>query len=240
MKVRQFHRWDLTYDEAVAVQRRLAARVRQGPPLRKVETIAGADVSAGRKDEILTAVVVVMRLKTLEILEVSRAKMRARWPYVPGFLSFREAPVVLEAFRRLRTPPDLVICDGQGRAHPRRLGLASHVGLALGVPTIGCAKSLLVGTVPREPGRRRGGRAALLDGRERIGTALRTQTGVKPVFVSVGHRIDLASAERYILAASPRFRLAEPIRAAHRLVTAYKASLGGRRPRAPCVVNARR
>jgi len=240
VKVRQFHRWDLTYDEAVAVQRRLAARIRQGPPLRKVETIAGADVSAGRKDEIIAAVVVVMRLKTLEILEVSRAKMRARWPYVPGFLSFREAPVVLEAFRQLKTRPDLVICDGQGRAHPRRLGLASHMGLALGVPTIGCAKSLLVGTVPREPGRRRGGRAPLMDGGERIGTALRTQTGVKPVFVSVGHRIDLASAERWVLAASPRFRLAEPIRAAHRLVTAYKASLGGRRPRAPCVVNARR
>ena len=227
MKVRRFHRWDLTYDEAVAVQRRLAARVRQGPPLRKVETVAGADVSAGRKDETIAAVVVVMRLKTLEILEVSRAKMRARWPYVPGLLSFREAPVVLEAFRQLKTRPDLVICDGQGRAHPRRLGLASHVGLALGVPTIGCAKSLLVGTVPREPGRRRGGRAPLMDGGERIGTALRTQTGVKPVFVSVGHRIDLASAERWILAASPRFRLAEPIRAAHRLVTAYKASLAG-------------
>jgi len=227
VKVRRFHRWDLTYDEAVAVQRRLAARVRQGPPLRKVETVAGADVSAGRKDETIAAVVVVMRLKTLEILEVSRAKMRARWPYVPGLLSFREAPVVLEAFRQLKTRPDLVICDGQGRAHPRRLGLASHVGLALGVPTIGCAKSLLVGTVPREPGRRRGGRAPLMDGGERIGTALRTQTGVKPVFVSVGHRIDLASAERWILAASPRFRLAEPIRAAHRLVTAYKASLAG-------------
>ena len=240
MKVRQFHRWDLTYDEAVAVQRRLAARVRQGPPLRKVETIAGADVSAGRKDELIAAVVVVMRLGTFEILEVRRAKMRARWPYVPGFLSFREAPVVLEAFRRLRTRPDLVICDGQGRAHPRRLGLASHVGLALGLPTIGCAKSLLVGTVPREPGRWRGGRAPLMDGRERIGTVLRTRTGVKPVFVSVGYRIDLASAERWVLAASPRFRLAEPIREAHRLVTAYKASLGGRRPRVPCVVNARR
>ena len=226
MKVRRFHRWDLTYDEAVAVQRRLAARVREGPPLRKVETVAGADVSAGRKDETIAAVVVVMHLATLKILEISRAKMRARWPYVPGFLSFREAPVVLEAFRRLRTPLDLVICDGQGRAHPRRLGLASHVGLALGVPTIGCAKSRLVGAVQREPGRRRGGRAPLMDGGERIGTVLRTRTGVKPVFVSVGYRIDLASAERWVLAASPRYRLAEPIRAAHRLVTAYKASLG--------------
>ena len=227
MKVRRFHRWDLTYEEAAAVQRRLAARVRQGPPLRKVETVAGADVSAGRRDETIAAVVVLLRLRTLEILEISRATIRARWPYVPGFLSFREAPVVLEAFRHLKTRPDLVICDGQGRAHPRRLGLASHVGLALGLPTIGCAKSRLVGAVPREPPRRRGGGAPLMDGRERIGTVLRTRTGVKPVYVSVGHRIDLASAERWVLAASPRFRLAEPIRAAHRLVTAYKASLAG-------------
>jgi len=231
VKVRRFHRWDLSYAEAVAVQRRLAARVRRGPPLRKVETIAGADVSAGRKDELIAAVVVVMRLATFEILEVRRAKRRARWSYVPGFLSFREVPVVLEAFRRLRTRPDLVICDGQGRAHPRRLGLASHVGLALGLPTIGCAKSRLVGTVPREPGRRRGGRAPLMDGDERLGTVLRTRTGIKPVFVSVGHRIDLASAERWVLAASPRYRLSEPIRAAHRLVTAYKASLAVGRAR---------
>ena len=231
MKVRRFHRWDLSYAEAVAVQRRLAARVRRGPPLRKVETIAGADVSAGRKDELIAAVVVVMRLGTFEILEVRRAKRRARWSYVPGFLSFREVPVVLEAFRRLRTRPDLVICDGQGRAHPRRLGLASHVGLALGLPTIGCAKSRLVGTVPRDPGRRRGGRAPLMDGDERIGMVLRTRTGIKPVFVSVGHGLDLASAERWVLAASPRYRLSEPIRAAHRLVTAYKASLAVGRAR---------
>jgi len=246
MNIARLHRWNLTYHEAVAVQRELAGQVEQGPPLERVETIAAADVSAlaikphgparkgprpgraGRKNETIAAVVVVVRLRTFEVLEVRRASRRAAWPYVPGLLSFREAPVVLAAFRRVKIVPDLVICDGQGRAHPRRLGLASHVGLALGVPTVGCAKSRLIGTVPRQPRRERGGRAPLMDGRERIGTVLRTRTGVKPVFVSAGHRIDLASACRWVLAATPKYRLAEPIRLAHRLVTAYKSVLEAR------------
>ena len=227
MKVARLHPWDLSIAEAAAVQTRLAHRVRARPPLRRVGLVAGADVSAGRRDERIAAVVVLMRAGTWEIVEVARASTRARWPYVPGFLSFREAPVVLEAFRRLKGRPDLVICDGQGRAHPRRLGLASHVGLALGVPTVGCAKSRLIGDLARDPPRRRGGRAPLMDGRERIGTVLRTRTGVKPVFVSVGHAIDLASAERWVLAASPRFRLAEPIQEAHRLVSASGRIDGG-------------
>jgi deoxyribonuclease V len=166
-----------------------------------------------------------MGLPDLEVLEVRRAARPAAWPYVPGCLSFREAPAVLEAFRQVRTEPDVVLVDGQGRAHPRRLGLASHVGLCLGVPTIGCAKSRLVGTAAGEPGLRRGGRVPLMDGGERIGTVLRTRSGVKPVFVSVGHRIDLVSAERWVLAAATRYRLPEPIRAAHRLTTEYKAAL---------------
>jgi len=225
VKVRRLHRWDVDYRRAVAIQARLARQVECGPALERAETVAAADVSAGKRDETIVAVVVVMRLADFEVLEVWSAAMRATWPYVPGCLSFREAPALLEAFGKVRTAPDLVICDGQGRAHPRRLGLASHVGLALGVPTIGCAKSRLVGEVDREPGRCRGGRAALMDGGERIGTVLRTRTGVKPVFVSVGHRIDLASAVRWVLAAAPRYRLPEPIRAAHNLVTRYKAEL---------------
>jgi hypothetical protein len=134
---------------------------------------------------------------------------------------------VVEAFRRVGRPPDLVLCDGQGYAHPRRFGLACHVGLALGVPTVGCAKSRLVGEVRREPAARRGGRAALLDEGERIGTVLRTRTNVKPVFVSVGHRIDLVSACRWVLACALKYRLPEPSRLAHRLVTEYKRELVG-------------
>ena len=222
MKILRLHRWNLDYDAAVEVQRRFSHQVVAGPPLARAEIIAAADVSGGRVDEWIAAVVVVMRLKTFEVLEVRQAMRRAAWPYVPGCLSFREAPVMLEAFQRVRTVPDLVICDGQGQAHPRRFGLASHIGLALEIPTIGCAKSLLVGDVPRRPGPKRGSRAPILDGTERIGTVLRTRTGVKPVYVSVGHRIDLAGAEHWVLAAARRYRLPEPSRLAHRLVTEYK------------------
>ena len=228
MKVGRLHRWTIDYHEAVAIQRRLARRVVEGPPLDRVGMVAAADVSGGRAGEWIAAAVVVMDAKTLEAVETRCAVMRATWPYVPGLLSFREVPVVLKAFRQVRSRPDLVICDGQGRAHPRRLGLACHVGLALDVPTIGCAKSRLIGTVRREPGLARGGRAALTDGRERIGTALRTRTAVKPVFVSVGHRIDLASAERWVLATATRYRLPEPSRRAHQAVTAYKKEWAGR------------
>ena len=228
MNVARLNRWDVDYRQAAALQARLARRVRQAPPLRHARVVAAADVSGGRAAQWLAAVVVVMDLETFTVLETRRARARADMPYVPGYLSFREAPVVLQAFRRVRTPVDLVLCDGQGRAHPRRLGLASHVGLALGVPTVGCAKSRLVGRPTREPGLRRGSRAPLLDAGERIGTVLRTRTGVKPLFVSVGHRIDLASAERWVLAAAPRFRLPEPSRQAHRLVTDYKREIVAR------------
>jgi len=222
MKVRRLHRWTVRYHEAVAIQQRLSRQVIEGPPLERVRTVAAADVSGGRAGEWIAAAVVVMDGETLQPVETRRAAMRATWPYVPGLLSFREVPVVLKAFRQVRVRPDLVICDGQGRAHPRRLGLACHVGLALEIPTIGCAKSRLIGTVRREPGLRRGRRAALMDGRERIGTVLRTRTGVKPVYVSVGHRIDLASAEWWVLATAPQYRLPEPSRRAHQVVTAYK------------------
>jgi deoxyribonuclease V len=200
----------------------LAGRVVEGPPLEHAETVAAADVSAGKREEWIIAAVVVMRLPDFEVVETSEAGMRAAWPYVPGCLSFREAPVVLEAFRQLRTVPDVVLVDGQGRAHPRRLGLASHIGLALDVPTIGCAKSRLIGEIRTRLGRERGSRAALCDAGERLGTVLRTRTGTRPVYVSVGHRIDLASAERWVLATATRYRLPEPARLAHQLVTQRK------------------
>jgi deoxyribonuclease V len=228
MKVADLHPWDLDYAGAVAVQRALAGRVEAGPALERVETIAGADVSGGKKDEWIVAAVVVMRLRGGEVVEIAKAAVRAAWPYVPGCLSFREVPALAEAFRRLRTVPDLVLCDGQGFAHPRRMGLACHVGLLVGVPTIGCAKSRLLGEPASELGAARGSRAALMDGAERIGTVLRTRTGAKPLYVSVGHRIDLASAERWVLAAAPRFRLPEPIRMAHQVVTEAKREMAGR------------
>jgi deoxyribonuclease V len=225
MNVRELHRWDLSVAEAAAVQRALAGQVEEGPPLDRVETVAAADVSGGRRDEWIAAVVVVMRLADFEVIEVCRAARRATWPYVPGYLSFREVPVVAEALRQVRSAPDVLLCDGQGRAHPRRLGLASHLGLLLDVPTIGCAKSLLVGRAAGRLGRRRGSRTALLDGAEQIGAVLRTRDGVAPVYTSVGHRIDLPSAERWVLAAAPRFRLPEPSRLAHQRATEYKREI---------------
>ncbi|MCX5655578.1 MAG: deoxyribonuclease V [Planctomycetota bacterium] len=222
MKIRRMHGWNLDNRQAVQLQRELAGRVIEGPPLEHAETVAAADVSAGKREEWIIAAVVVMRLADFAVLETREAGMKAAWPYVPGCLSFREAPVVLEAFRKLRTVPDVIIIDGQGRAHPRRLGLASHIGLALEVPTVGCAKSRLIGEVRGGLGLARGSRAALWDAGERIGTVLRTRTGVKPVYVSVGHRIDLASAERWVLAAAPRYRLPEPARMAHQRVTRQK------------------
>jgi len=222
MRIRPLHDWNLDYRQAVQIQEQLAGQVIEGPPLELAETVAAADVSAGKRDEWIIAAVVVMRLPDFAVVETREAGMKAAWPYVPGCLSFREAPVVLEAFRQLRTVPDVVIIDGQGRAHPRRLGLASHIGLALDIPTIGCAKSRLIGEVRTPLGRARGSRAALWDAGERIGTVLRTRTGVRPVYVSVGHRIDLASVERWVLAAAARYRLPEPARLAHQLVTQRK------------------
>jgi deoxyribonuclease V len=228
VKVARLHRWDLDYREAVALQERLAKAVVEGPPLEHARVVAAADVSGGRKGDWIAAAVVVMDIETLEVLEVRRVARRATWPYVPGCLSFREAPAVLAAFRQVRTRPDVVLCDGQGRAHPRRFGLASHVGLALDVPTIGCAKSLLVGEQAGRLGAARGSHVPLVDGNEQIGAVLRTRTGVKPVYVSVGHRIDLASAQRAVLAAAVRYRLPEPSRLAHQAVTAFKREWMGR------------
>ncbi len=175
----------------------LAARVRR---------VAGTDVSFDRRAPTLHAAVVVLDAETLAPLETASATREAVFPYVPGFLSFRELPVLLAAFAKLAELPDLIVCDGHGRAHPRRFGLASHLGVLLDLPTLGCAKSVLVGE-HAEPGARRGAFSALRDGGETIGSALRTQAGVAPVYVSVGHRVSLASARRWVLRLAPRFRL---------------------------------
>lgn len=176
--------------------------------------VAGADVSYDRGSPALYAAVVVLDAESLEVVDVARATTRAEFPYVPGYLSFRELPPLLAAFERLRLRPDLVLCDGHGRAHPRRFGLACHLGVALELPTIGCAKSRLVGE-HREPGARRGAHAVLRVGPEVIGEVLRTRLGVAPVYISVGHRVNLATARRLVLRLTPRFRIPEPIRAAH-------------------------
>jgi len=217
------HRWDLTPKEALRLQRELASRVvTRRPPWgrgHKGLVVAGADVSCRRGSRVLRAAVVALGLPGFEVLGVARLERTAAMPYVPGLLSFREAPIVIECFRKLRArlrkvQIDCLMCDGQGVAHPRGLGLASHVGLALGIPTVGCAKSRLCGTHD-EPGPSRGDWSALgLDG-DVIGCVLRTRDNVKPLYVSVGHLVDLASSAALVLECAPRYRLPEPTRLAH-------------------------
>ena len=211
------HAWDIPPTEGVALQKELAGRVRQEPLAGEVCTVAGVDCAFADGGKEIVAAAVLCDAKALAVTATACTRRPCTFPYVPGLLSFREAPAVIEAVEKLPARPDLLMCDGQGRAHPRRLGLASHVGLWLDVPTIGVAKSRLCG-VHRDPGARRGCRTQLtLDG-EVIGSVLRTRTAVRPLFVSVGHRVTLADAVRWVLRCGRGFRLPEPTRQADRLV----------------------
>lgn len=217
------HSWDLTPKEAVALQRQLAERVDVRQPLTHCELVAGADCSYNRFSPYSFAAVVVLRSSDWSVVETATAHGKCSFPYVPGLLSFREIPLLLEAFAKLTHRPDAVMCDGQGYAHPRRMGLACHLGLWLDLPTIGCAKTRLCGT-NREPGKRRGAVAPLRDHGEVIGHVVRTRDGVKPLYVSAGHKIDLPSAVRLVLESCQGYRVPEPTRQAHMQVNALRLS----------------
>jgi deoxyribonuclease V len=221
MRIERLHSWDLTPKEAVKLQRELAARVDARTPLPRCELIAGADVSYQRFSAELYAGVVVLRMADLTVVERRSVVFGTRFPYIPGLLSFRETPALLEVFAQVESEPDVVMLDGHGFAHPRRFGFACHVGLWLNRPCLGCAKSRLVGSY-KAPGVRAGSRSSLLDGGEVIGKVVRTKAGVKPVFVSVGHRIDLESAVRTVLAAGAGYRIPEPTRLADQHVKALR------------------
>lgn len=222
----------LEYHAAVALQQRLRALVVPIGEVRSPRLVAGVDVSydfvptrfskSKKASELLYAAVVVLELPSLRIVESAGVAGRAEFPYVPGLLSFREIPPLLEAFRKLRVTPEVVLVDGQGMAHPRRCGLASHLGLVLDLPAIGCAKSRLIGEY-REPGRRRGSASNLRDGGEIIGRVVRTRDGVAPLFVSAGHKISLDAAVALVLECAPRFRLPETTRRAHILVNQLRS-----------------
>ena len=181
-----------------------------------IRTVAGVDAAFPERGRVTRAAVVLMSYPELVWLEQASAEMPTRLPYIPGLLSFREVPAILDALRKLSCEPDLVLCDGQGLAHPRRFGVACHLGVETSLCTIGVAKSRLCGEA-EEPGRERGATTALNERGETIGTVLRTRTGVRPVFVSIGHRISLARATELVLNCAPRYRLPEPIRRADRL-----------------------
>ena len=212
------HRWNLSPRKAVALQRRLCNQVRLQPAAIP-ERVAGIDCAY--LDNAILAVAVVWDVRARQVLETRSARAPLTFPYVPGLLSFREVPVTLMVLRRIITPVQGILCDGQGIAHPRRFGFASHLGLVVGLPTVGCAKSRLCGK-HREPGKRRGSVAPLIDGSERIGSVLRTRDGVRPVYVSPGHLCDHESSNAWVLACGAGFRVPEPTRLADQLVARYK------------------
>lgn len=232
MEIRPLHAWDLTPAEARALQVELAGRLDLSRPLPEPSLIAAADVSYDRGDIELFAAVVVVRAGSFELVERVGVSLPVPFPYVPGLLSFREAPPLIEAFRRLETVPDVVLCDGQGIAHPRRLGIASHLGLWLDRPTVGCAKSRLFGA-HEDPGPLRGDRSPLTDRGEVLGAVVRTRDRVSPLFVSPGHLCDLEGAVSLVLATSGRRRLPEPARMAHAYVNEIRRAVKAGRPLPP-------
>jgi deoxyribonuclease V len=215
------HRWNLSPREAIRVQRDLAAKLDFSPPRTPIRTVAGLDAAFSRDGGDCIGGVVLWDVEQRVVLESHSARRALRFPYVPGLLSFREAPALLAALAKLTQRPDAILCDGQGYAHPRRLGIACHIGIVADLPSAGCAKSRLVGE-HREPAARRGSRARLTDRGEVIGCVLRTRDGVKPVYVSTGHHMNLATAEKLVLRCAIGYRLPEPTRLADRLVAEVK------------------
>lgn len=214
MMLKALHSWDLTPAQAIAFQKELAGDVIISGEVSSVRLIGGADISVPRGSRTARAAIVVLSYPELEVVEVETGVMELAFPYIPGLLSFREAPVILDLYHKLSHKPDLLIVDGQGIAHPRRLGIASHLGLWLDRPTIGCAKSRLCGEHV-EVGLEAGSQAQLIDRGEVIGTVLRTRAGSKPLYISTGHRVSLEEAVRWVLTCTRGYRLPEPSRLAH-------------------------
>ncbi|PKL44517.1 MAG: endonuclease V [Planctomycetes bacterium HGW-Planctomycetes-1] len=231
MKIKNLHNWNIDIKKTIELQKSLANRVIQCKFDKKIKTVAGVDCgftpstgSGRRKDKkSIVACIVVLCAEKFEIIETVYAVKKVGFPYVPGLLSFREAPVCIAAAEKLKITPDCIIVDGQGLAHPRRLGLACHLGLFLDIPTIGCAKSRLTGEF-KTPARTKGSTSPLKDKGEIIGSVVRTRSGVKPVFVSVGNKCRLSDAVRIVLDCCVKYRLPEPSRLAHQTVTKLKDS----------------
>ena len=214
MKVESLHSWQVSTAQALEIQQRLATQVSKKSEVATPRFIAGVDISVGKGEGMATAAVVVLNYPELRVVETKIARGNLNFPYIPGLLSFRELPLTLAACQKLTITPDLILVDGQGIAHPRRLGLASHLGLLLNTPTIGCAKSLLCGS-HETPSIEPGSYTEVVDKGEIIGIALRTKRGVKPVYVSIGHKVDLNTAIYWVMKCCHGYRLPEPTRLAH-------------------------
>ena len=218
MTINSSHPWVKTVGEAKVIQEQLRHQVINTDELGEVKYVAGVDLGFKNNYTISQAAIAILTYPELELVEQAIARIPTTFPYVPGYLSFREIPAIMEAFRQLKTIPDLILCDGQGYAHPRRLGLACHLGVLLDIPTIGVAKSLLIGTheaVPLE----KGSWQPLLDKEETIGVVLRSRTKVKPIYVSIGHKISLPTAINYVMGCLTKYRLPETTRWADKLAS---------------------
>lgn len=222
MQIKPLHDWNLSPREAIELQKQLAYEViKEDEFAAPIKTVAGIDLGYDAKNDTSRAVVVVLKFPELELIEKSEAILPIQFPYVPGLLSFRETPVAIKALEKLQNAPDLILCDGQGLAHPRRFGIACHIGLLADVPTIGVAKSLLIGKF-ENLAETRGSLAPLIHKNEQIGVALRTKDKVQPLYVSVGHRISLETAVQYVLRCAPKYRLPETTRLADKLASYRK------------------
>ena len=222
MKIPQsFHSWSVTPKQAVQLQKSLADQVITNGRLRKVNLVAGADLAFSPDKSQCIAGIVVWDIRADEVVEQHAVRRKTRFPYVPGLLSFREAPAILSALRKLKHEPDVFMFDGHGYAHPRRFGLACHVGIWIDKPSIGCAKSVLIGD-GLQPDRAKGSMSHLTHKGERVGMMLRTRDSIKPVYVSVGHRMSLEDAASITLRCCMKYRLPQPIRLADKLVSSER------------------
>lgn len=224
MKTKKLHNWNLSYSQAIALQRQLSEKVQQTGLKSKPKIIAGLDCAFSKDKKRIIACAVVLSLPDFKQIEMTTASQKVAFPYIPGLLSFREAPVCIAAVEKLKQEPDVFIIDGQGIAHPRRLGLAAHLGLFFDKPTIGCAKSRLTGAF-KEPPSEKGKYSPLKDKKETIGAVVRTRAKIKPVFVSIGNKCSLEDVIKITLTCAVKYRLPEPTRLAHQLVSKLKLKM---------------
>ena len=227
------HSWTLSVKEAIALQKRLAAQVRIQPLPSGLNIIGAADISYSRHTDLLIAVIISLKWPGLDLIESVHYVCRAAFPYVPGLLSFREVPPLIEAYRKIREKPDVLLCDGQGIAHPRKLGFAAHLGLCLGIPTVGCAKSRLCGDHDSLTLIKGSSKPLLVRG-EQLGLVFCSKDGVKPIYISPGHLSDIASSEWLISRCLRRYRIPEPLRLAHLEANRRRAEVENRIQEADC------
>jgi deoxyribonuclease V len=229
MKCLDLHPWNLEYSEAIELQRRLSEQLVLEAPEMDIRLIAGADVSYSKGSNLFFSSVVVLEMPGMKVVELANAEGKVDFPYIPGLLSFREAPILIKAFEKIENIPEVVIFDGQGTAHPRGLGLASHMGLILNLPSIGCAKKNLVGDYG-PVGSEVGENTSITFKDKSIGAVLRTKRNVKPVFVSPGHRMDIPSAVDIVMKTCRGYKLPEPTRQAHIAVNKARVSYSTQSP----------